>query len=67
MARAVMVAASCASLVMLGALLHTQPAIAGNNIRAGNETSWSLRLYKGTSKYYVIKRCHPLVWGNMMV
>ena len=30
MARAVMVAASCASLVMLGALLHTQPAIAGN-------------------------------------
>ena len=21
----------------------------------------------GTLKYYVIKRCHPLVWGNMTV
>ena len=30
MAQAVVVAASCASLVMLGALLHTQPASAGN-------------------------------------
>ena len=35
--------------------------------KTGFLAKWEEINGKGSSKYYVIKRCHPLEWGNMMV